>query len=437
MAWFGVECQSPRARPKPQIDKDAFKERPAHRPPPPHGEKLTIDMRVDLDHCSDVDTVRGTVHIKIKVALYWTDPRLEGWPDDRDLPKTLWGPKLNLDNAANYQWKDESVFFALSDRKKGRLKRVRVISGTIINSMNLQDFPFDVDAIEIMLSSTSSWKSLDGTLHNDEVGEKIYQLRAINGGILEPKEVKNMPEGQFLKMCWDGQLAEWDLHGLSWNIVENERCPEGYETTDVRIHLHVARKASHYVQQVLVPMYLLVGLAFTTFSFGTKDLEHRNSANLTCFLACFAMLYVVESSLPKTHYLTKIDQAILLSTLMLGMIGGVCRLLYCMHEAWGVAWQPRAVMLDWIAQPVLLVGYIVLQVNIFWPAIERQREAKRMLQGKHIRPQDDRSRRRWKKAFPPTLEKGFKYTPIKRIPGYQQEGQEENTKRKDFCCCLV
>eukprot|EP01048_Picozoa_sp_COSAG05_P025547 COSAG05_NODE_6550_length_939_cov_1.515476_1_plen_131_part_10 len=117
-------------------------------PPTPDGTPFWVDARIDLVRCSAVDTVKSTAHIKIYVIVYWTDPRLAGWTGD--LPPQLWGPHLTLQNAsADNDVQDTHAVFDFADRKVGRLKRVRLLCGTVENSMDLKDFPFDMDDISV------------------------------------------------------------------------------------------------------------------------------------------------------------------------------------------------------------------------------------------------------------------------------------------------
>lgn len=116
-------------------------------PPPSDDDKnesqvIFADVRINLYDVSAVDTVSGQFQAKIGVFCYWTDPRLKGWPKDKDLPPDLWGPRFRLVNGAG-DVSETNVEFALVDHETGRLKRCRIYAGTMnCRQKDLINFPF-------------------------------------------------------------------------------------------------------------------------------------------------------------------------------------------------------------------------------------------------------------------------------------------------------
>merc|ERR1711985_164227 len=109
---------------------------------------------------TSVDTANSTAYVSVGIAYYWTDSRLKGW-QDAPLPANLWGPRVWLFNALkdfDYIYQD----FDLADPSTGRMKRYCRYMGSIDNQMDLQDFPFDVDTIDLTFRTASHWRSGDG-----------------------------------------------------------------------------------------------------------------------------------------------------------------------------------------------------------------------------------------------------------------------------------
>lgn len=130
---------------------------------PPEGEEggpIAVSVCLEAHHVTAVDTVKATAVIKCGVVLYWRDRRLsEMWSSGDDgacragrftLPGKLWGPRLRLHNALDVRV--DQVFFDLVRPAEGLLRRMLVYTGTIINSMDLRDFPFDIDEVEVVRS---------------------------------------------------------------------------------------------------------------------------------------------------------------------------------------------------------------------------------------------------------------------------------------------
>jgi hypothetical protein len=320
-----------------------------------------VDLRFSLAKVSNVDTVAGTAHVKIAVIYYWTDSRLAGWEKGKPLPPKLWGPALILTNSLGDVAQADDAF-ELVDSATGRLKRSHLYDGTIDNPMDLRDFPFDLDDIELEFRTTSNWESLDSSVKGAAVVGKTYQLCQIC-----------VPgEGDWLKMFWSGRIAEFEMQGISSQIHETEISSSGTENTTVTLSVHISRNPGHYFMKALVPLYLLTTLSMTTFHFETDNLSDRNQTVSTYFLAAFAMLYVVGEALPKTDFLTKIDAVIVLTTCSLAFTGIASLALAKVHEKLG---QEVADLWNFYVEIGMIVGYVLFNLVIFVPTWMKQRSA--------------------------------------------------------------
>ena len=54
--------------------------------------------------------------------------------------------------------------------------------------MQLQDFPFDLDSIEVQFSTSSLWQTNDGAKQGSALKGKTYRLRPVNAGELSEEE---------------------------------------------------------------------------------------------------------------------------------------------------------------------------------------------------------------------------------------------------------
>jgi hypothetical protein len=182
-------------------------------------------------------------------------------------------------------------------------------------------------------------------------------------------------------MHWSGEIAEWKLRGVSSAIEELSPSPSGREVTKTPIGFHVTRRPGYYFWKALLPLYLLSALSMTTpFHFETDDLEARSSIVSTYFLATFAMLYVVDATLPKTHFLTWIDIVIVVSTVSLALTGIATLTLAKVHAELGKATAERW---NWIAEVGICALYGLLNVVILLPPYLKQRSAIKQLKRGH------------------------------------------------------
>eukprot|EP01050_Picozoa_sp_SAG11_P004525 SAG11_NODE_291_length_11180_cov_102.040155_16_plen_398_part_00 len=364
------------------------------------GQPIWVDFRIVLKKISAVDTVTGTAFIDITFYFHWTDSRLADWPEDAELPPRLWGPNFRLANSLG-DMQELDVGFALDDLSTGRLKRERRFFGTVDNPMDLRDFPFDMDRIEMKFFTCSDWLTYNGERGgNISTKGRSYRLR----------QVQKPGEGKWLQSL-SFQIGEWELHGISTKIYEAPTHETGFEDTFVPISCHVTRKSGYYFWKCLMPIHLLTVLSMSTFHFETDNLSDRVSTVTTIFLAAFAMLYVVGAALPKTDFLTKIDVVIVLTTLSLAFIGVASLALAKVHKDSGVDVADKWNLIIEIA---LILCYFLANLWIFLPPCLRQLSAAARLTG-YKRLASAESDVQVAGDLPPTVQKGSDYYILKDL----------------------
>ena len=276
--------------------------------------------------------------------------------------------------------------------------------------MQLQDFPFDLDSIEVQFSTSSLWQTNDGAKQGSALKGKTYRLRPVNA---------DGREGIFLMVLPDTkEILEWELIGISSCIMENEPYPSGEEETYLHVDFHVARKSSFYFWKALLPLYLLTGLAFSAFFFETDNLSDRNQTVATYFLAAFAMLYVVGEALPKTDFLTKIDKVIVLTTCTLATIGVASCFLYLLHLS-GEEGKEQAKWWNVAIGFFLSILFTISNSWIFLPSCFRQMTTIAALKSSYAQVGDaSTTKSDADTELPATLKEGFAYMPIDEVPSY-------------------
>ena len=154
---------------------------------------LRVDFRCACFKLSNISTVDFTVLIKFVIVFEWNDERLIASNiTTNELPPDLWGPDVILENGNHCEVNYDS--FSLMDNTTGRLKRTITFHGTVYNPMDLEDFPFDSDELEMKFISISNWRTLDGTRYGNDPCNRIYTLHPM----LRRKDVP------FLILGWGG-----------------------------------------------------------------------------------------------------------------------------------------------------------------------------------------------------------------------------------------
>jgi hypothetical protein len=334
-------------------------------PPPPAegGEIPVVNMRWTVSKLQDIDTVNSSACIDITITFYWTDPRVRGLDD---LPHDLWGPCVYLRsncNAVGQEFNSEIQPAKIRDQHSCRLQRRQTFEGIIHNIMDLNDFPFDTDKIKVAFYTASHWQGHPSgePIARGSSTSRAYALRPVEEG-----------KGEWVGGWWNGRLAEFECVGISTTIEEvPQTSVSGVERTNISLSFCIRRKATYYFWKVLMPLFLLTALSSSTFGFAVDDFAGRSGNVATYFLAAFAMLYVVGEALPKTDFLTKVDEAIVLTTLTLASTGLASRVFVWAHEEYG-----EETAKSWNRQTAIwsLVFYVGCTCAIFLPAWMRQRQ---------------------------------------------------------------
>lgn len=322
--------------------------------PPP--EPFDVSVRFNLNKLTDVDTVRSKAWVSVGVMFYWTDPRLVGWQGS--LPTSLWGPSCWFFNALT-DLVEVPQDFQLADAASGRMMRYVRFMGTIdFKQMLLNDFPLDVNEINLTFRTASHWTSLDGRSGSKAKG-KAYSLVPVSAP----------GEGKLFRLLWGGDLQELSLLGVSLSIVDNPPSASWQEVTTMTLRFHVARNVEFYFWKVLLPVYLFMIFTLCVFALGVKDYSDRLSDVLTLFMASFAMLYVVQQHLPKTNFLTCIDKIVVITSVILAGTGITFVVLEQVSSWHGIdvarAWNMRLCL-------GTFVFYLVANLFIFAPTYKRK-----------------------------------------------------------------
>lgn len=83
----------------------------------------------------------------MNIHMYWTDEKLIGKTPDEIKWEEVWQPNITIMN--ELELNKESVYEIL-DSKTGKVKQKLGIVGNISNFMDLHDFPFDSDIINLV-----------------------------------------------------------------------------------------------------------------------------------------------------------------------------------------------------------------------------------------------------------------------------------------------
>ena len=71
--------------------------------------------------------------------------------------------------------------------------------------------------------------------------------------------------------------------------------------------INLARSSFYYLTKVILPIFLVLLLSWSSFWIRSKDIESKLTVTIICFLSLIAYNFVVDDSIPKLDYLTWLD----------------------------------------------------------------------------------------------------------------------------------
>ncbi|MHC4392371.1 MAG: TAXI family TRAP transporter solute-binding subunit [Planctomycetota bacterium] len=169
----------------------------------------------------------------------------------------------------------------------------------------LHRYPFDVQRLEIHLELPDSTR------------EDVVFLADESEAHLGPLEARSLSP--------DLKIADWQIHSINafeapfnyptqfGSMDEDE--PTAYSRFTYRVE--VARVITPYIVKFVVPLVVIVLMAFGVFFINAKEFEVQAGIVITALLSCVAFHLTQADSLPEVGYLVTADKFFLLSYLVI------------------------------------------------------------------------------------------------------------------------
>ena len=260
--------------------------------PPSIGKPTLVRVKLLIGHLQDLDTVRGTLSIRVGVWCFWRDPRLVGRTRMDPLPAQLWSPRLTVGESLGDFKRSTCEFTLAIGTLVGDMYSLTWYEGSIKNPMDLHSFPLDTDTVELTFFASECFKRNGDTNVNYKTD---YRL---------------LFEGWMFDAFPSAAPYGWKLVSTHVRYVWDEHCQDV-----LQIRFNLVRQVNFYFFKVVIPLFLITCLNFMGFSLET--LGERLSNNVSLFLSALALLYVVGQDLPHTTFLTAIDRIVLVTLILI------------------------------------------------------------------------------------------------------------------------
>ena len=328
--------------------------------PNKHLERPTL---VDLLHFRVVWVGRlnckdCTVGVNVLMWVGWYDPRLEDY-SSTILPKTLWTPRLVLDERIPHEFEETVRECHLDDKKTGHVYMLTQYAGIIRNKMeSIHDFPFDDDSIQLTFYACE-YRCRDGSEGNVAFKEDYrFLVDAPLRMSVEGYDYSGRKTKPFV-------LPEWELKGI-----EGEYIKTSYVQDVFRVTIDVSRKPNSYIMRVILPLFITVLLGIGAMYL--DDAGSRLGHYTGLLFATFALLFIVTQDLPNgvhntTFGLTRIGQVTTVATILIVLAG-------ILSARLGSSKNENSIDADYLAIGLPCAFVIFTLTNLLPPYLRRRRK---------------------------------------------------------------
>ena len=266
------------------------------RPDPP-GVPTEVAVGIYVVDVMEVDDVRQTFTADLHFTLQWHDPRLSAEARGRSLAERsfqlgeIWHPHVEIINQRNLKEHYEKVVQV--DDKGNVIYRQRVY-GDLSSPVDLRNFPFDNQILPINVASFRYGP--------DQVAFVIDEYRT---GRVETFSVAG----------WSVELGEPQ-------VTTEHLAPQDRSLLRLNYQLVAQRHVGFYIWKVLVPLTLIVFMAGSVFWIDPAELGAQVGISTASVFTLIAFLFSLGDLLPRVSYLTRADQFVLGSTLLVFLAFG-------------------------------------------------------------------------------------------------------------------
>ncbi|CAH8834451.1 unnamed protein product [Trichobilharzia szidati] len=283
----------------PVVDKEALAFRRNERLSK-RKERVSVQIRVVFLKIGEIDTLKEIYHADAFIQAKWREPRLDGKTDEClrkiDLQR-CWNPLILIDNILSESKEQHWIMTEKNEAGEIYIVERRRLRGVFLETLELNDFPLDVQDLTITLTS--------------ERPESEVQLIPD----------KNEPCRINLQTLVDQQ--EWKLHEhieITRRSATQEYTHSSQSHPCISVTCRAARRPGYFYWNVFLIMFFITGLSFATFAVPPERPENRLQLSFTLFLTSVAFKFVINQSLPKISYLTYMDKYVLMSLAILCVV---------------------------------------------------------------------------------------------------------------------
>ncbi len=261
---------------------------PLTRPIPKDGGATPVYVAMALLDIDEINSADQNFTANLFMTVRWEDPRLahEG-PGEIIIPsEKAWHPELQFVNQQKI-W--PTLPEVLHIEPSGQVQYYQRIWGPFSQPLDVKDFPFDSQDFEARVASVGA--------RPDDID---FQADPDSPSGLAPKF----------------SLPDWGVTGWALDFTPYKPLGLNKGSASFAIILKAKRHVAPYLYKVVLPLILIVAMSWIVFWVHPKESGTQIGVATTSMLTLIAYRFMVGGEIPAVPYLTRLDQFILTSTLL-------------------------------------------------------------------------------------------------------------------------
>ena len=198
-----------------------------------------------------------------------------------DTQPSCWTPCVEISNSDSYETVTSKMYYTKSTQSITLSQRLRVECRS--DTIDLHEFPFDHQSLPLRMESSTHTSN-----------EVTFQI------ITPPKlasVVKDPLHGN----------AEWRVDHTSACVKLNLLEFDNTTYSSLVLMIHVQRKAGYYMKKIVIVMWLIQIIAWSTFAMNPMSVGTRIAVTAEAGLCVVSFNMVIAESLPNLPYLSRLD----------------------------------------------------------------------------------------------------------------------------------
>jgi len=243
---------------------------------------------IGLSQVSEPSDPFPTLDLEIFINLSWHDPRLASSDatagplvfqeeEAEEKLSEIWSPDIEIQNEVEQRQTESVELTILPD---GRVDYEERFGATLNAELDLHEFPFDRQALDMELQAFGWDRSEMSFVHNeDQTGFDA-----------------------------DFETPEWSVTGVEGIIGNRQEVRDEREFSAYTFRIHAERHAGHYLLRFVLPLLFVMTMTWLAF---WEPPEDRYRIGFLALLTVVATHAVVSGSLPRLSYPTLADMILI------------------------------------------------------------------------------------------------------------------------------